>query len=86
MTNGQHKSEMESKVKVKPYCSKGGRKKKKEPERAEFGAWPTAWSWRQKPVAASALPSTAAEGHTCPLASSGYVYILEAYILFETYP
>lgn len=69
MTNGQHKFEMKSKVKVKPYCFMGGKKKKKiQPERAEqslelvasYAHWPTAWSLRQKPVAASAVSSAAA--------------------------
>lgn len=67
MANGQHKFEMKSEVKVKPYCFIGA-KKITEPEGAEqslelvasYDHWPTAWSLRQKPVAASAVSSAAA--------------------------
>jgi len=67
MTNGQQKFETKSKIKVKSYCFTGA-KKITEPERVEqslelvasYDHWPTAWSLRQKPVAASAVSSAAA--------------------------
>lgn len=47
--------------------------------------WLTAWSLRQKPVAASAVSSAERKDTHAPWQAL-FVSVLEAYILFETYP